>query len=453
MKIKYLHSKILLFLFVTVFSFNGNCQDKDNPWLIGFGVNAVDHYSANKKDIGKFFDYKNYNYIKAPSKLSLARYLSPSFNVELSGSINKITKNRYVKAIASDKYIAIDANAIYDANKIIGETGWFDPYLLGGFGFNYENSESAISYNGGAGAKLWFTDKFGAKVQTVLKYFTGDSNYRHFQHSASLIYKFGGYDEDNDGVYDKNDKCPSVFGLAEFNGCPDSDDDGIQDSEDKCPNVFGLASLAGCPDADGDGVTDKEDRCVYIKGIAKHGGCPDSDGDGIIDQRDACPTKSGPLSNKGCPELDTDGDGVVDKYDKCKFEKGVLSNNGCPKVNVKKNLEKKLTELASSILFKSGSDVFYKQYESNLNQIAELMSGYKDLKFQIQGHTDSQGAEEANLDLSRKRVNKVLNYLVTRGVNQLNLNVKGFGESMPIATNETAEGRAANRRVEIKIID
>jgi len=109
--------------------------------------------------------------------------------------------------------------------------------------------------------------------------------------------------------------------------------------------------------------------------------------------------------------------------------------------------------LANSILFISGSDIFYSKYETELNQIANLMKKHNNLKFQIQGHTDDIGDEESNLKLSLKRVNRILNYLVSKDINQFNLNIQGLGESMPIDTNETPEGRAKNRRVEIKILN
>ena len=124
-----------------------------------------------------------------------------------------------------------------------------------------------------------------------------------------------------------------------------------------------------------------------------------------------------------------------------------------PSPDFKIELEKKLTELASEILFMSGSDYFYQKYNDNLDQIADLMKEHGDLKYEIQGHTDDVGPAEANLKLSLRRVNKVLNYLVSQGVNQFNLSVKGYGEEKPIDTNDTAEGRARNRRVEIKVIE
>jgi OOP family OmpA-OmpF porin len=80
------------------------------------------------------------------------------------------------------------------------------------------------------------------------------------------------------------------------------------------------------------------------------------------------------------------------------------------------------------------------------------MKNNNNLKFEIRGHTDNVGPEEANLKLSLARVNKLLSYLVSRGVNNMDLNVRGMGELEPIESNYTAEGRAKNRRVEIKVL-
>lgn len=459
-----LSRKIIIFGLLSIFFTNLNAQDQDNPWVIGFGINAVDFYPTNINGMvsetgvptqwfDQFFNLKdNYNYIVAPSKLSIGRYINKHINLELALSINKLTKlGAIIKENESWSYFAADVNVNYDINNIVGQTGSFDPYAIVGGGLNIKESDAAPSLNSGLGTKFWFSEKFGVKMQSVYKHFFNDGSFPHFQHSASLIYKFGGFDGDNDGIYDKDDKCPEQFGLKEFNGCPDSDEDGTPDSEDECPDVYGPKNLKGCPDSDGDGIADKNDACPYIVGIAKRNGCPDADDDGVIDQRDACPNVAGPASNRGCPEPDTDKDGVIDRLDKCKYEPGIAANDGCPDFKIE--LEKKLTELASEILFMSGSDYFYQKYNDNLDQIADLMKEHGDLKYEIQGHTDDVGPAEANLKLSLRRVNKVLNYLVSQGVNQFNLSVKGYGEEKPIDTNDTAEGRARNRRVEIKVIE
>ena len=444
-------------------------QDKDNPWMIGFGVNAIDHYSTNIKgmtsNVGnptkwydQFFNLNDhYNYISAPSKLSLSRYMNKSFNAELAFTINQITQFGTTTLTKSVPYFAIDVNAHYNINMLIGDTGFFDPYALLGGGFTMQSGDgdnnvvfkNQSSFNSGLGAQFWIYKGLGLRVQSMLKYFFNDGSYRHFQHSASIIYKFGAYDGDNDGIDDCKDKCPEVYGLKEFNGCPDSDNDGVPDAVDECPDVFGVVALNGCLDTDGDGILDKDDLCTTIKGKPEFKGCPDTDGDGVIDVRDACPTVPGLASRNGCPDIDSDGDGVPDNKDKCKFEPGLKSNNGCP--IVKEQLASTLTELASSILFKNASDVIYPKYKVKLDEMAELMKQNSQLKYRIDGHTDNVGSTDANYRLSVKRVHTVLNYLISKGVNQINLSVKGFGELYPIATNATPEGRALNRRVEIKI--
>src|SRR6185295_14539845 len=86
-------------------------------------------------------------------------------------------------------------------------------------------------------------------------------------------------DTDKDGIIDSLDKCPTVPGLAKYQGCPvpDTDKDGINDEEDKCPTVAGLARYQGCPlvDTDNDGVPDEDDKCPTVPGPKENNGCPD----------------------------------------------------------------------------------------------------------------------------------------------------------------------------------
>ena len=72
---------------------------------------------------------------------------------------------------------------------------------------------------------------------------------------------------------------------------------------------------------------------------------------------------------------------------------------------------------------------------------------------EVAGHTDSTGAEEYNQGLSERRANSVKDYLVSKGVQAQRLQAKGYGESMPVASNDTKEGRAENRRVELIVLD
>ncbi len=156
-----------------------------------------------------------------------------------------------------------------------------------------------------------------------------------------------GKGSDHDGIPNRIDNCPYVYGVAIFHGCPDTDGDAIPDNEDLCPRVPGLAKFQGCPDSDGDGIEDKDDACPYAPGPVALKGCPDRDGDGVLDKDDLCPDKAGPAKYHGCP--DTDGDGVGDYDDLCMRTPGIKSNKGCPEI--KPEEKKALEEAFKNLLF------------------------------------------------------------------------------------------------------
>ncbi len=246
-------------------------------------------------------------------------------------------------------------------------------------------------------------------------------------------------DKDNDGIADKDDACPDVAGKAEFKGCPDTDGDGIIDSEDACPNEAGKKELNGCPDRDNDGITDKDDKCPDVAGKAELAGCPDRDGDGIADNDDACPDVKGLAQFKGCP--DTDGDGIPDNLDKCPEVFGIAANNGCPEARF---------EYLKVVYFNFDKTVLVTKFLKDLDEVVTILNEHANLNLSIEGYADSQGPASYNLKLSEKRADYVINYLAKKGISKDRLTKSFFGEANPAATNKTLEGRAKNRRVEIK---
>jgi outer membrane protein OmpA-like peptidoglycan-associated protein len=253
-------------------------------------------------------------------------------------------------------------------------------------------------------------------------------------------------DTDGDGVNDEMDKCVNVPGLERYAGCPipDSDGDGLNDEVDKCPKVPGLAKYNGCPipDTDGDGINDEVDKCPNQPGLAKYNGCPipDTDGDGINDEQDKCPNQAGLARFMGCP--DTDGDGVMDSEDHCPTIPGLVENFGCPKIESPKFTTKR-------IQFITGSANLTADAKADIKEGAKLLNSdnFKMLKIEIRGYTDNTGNETSNQKLSEKRAQAVLEELAKNGVSRDRMSSMGFGESNPIADNNTKEGRAINRRV------
>ena len=256
-------------------------------------------------------------------------------------------------------------------------------------------------------------------------------------------------DKDDDGILDSDDDCPEIAGIKKFNGCPDTDGDGIKDSDDACPEVVGIEEFQGCPDSDKDGIQDSEDDCPTLAGLIDFNGCPDTDEDGLMDSEDDCPTVAGPIDNKGCPFNDDDNDGVLNKDDDCPKTFGPKENKGCP--IIEKEVEEALDLAFTNLEFESGRAIIKQSSYFSLGELAQIMKDHPEINLLVEGHTDNVGAEASNQLLSEKRATAVKNLLVGKGINAGRIIVEAFGETKPVATNETAAGKQANRRVEMAI--
>jgi len=444
-------SRLMFALLLVLGYSNANAQDDNNPWQFSFGINAVDIYPTGEDPpLGDYFDEffnvtDHYNIVGSLSTVTVSKYLGDGFSLGATGSINKIDK--WGDATVDDlSYFGLDAIIKYSLSDLLNSNK-FEPYLGVGGGYTWIDKIGAGTFNGTLGFNYWFSDFFGLTIQSTYKHSFEDFLPKHFQHSLGLSIKFGGKDTDGDGIYDRDDACPEVAGLAAFNGCPDSDGDGIEDSKDTCPNEAGLAEFDGCPDSDGDGVPDNKDKCPNTPGLKSLDGCPDADGDGIADGDDGCPNEAGPVANNGCPWPDSDGDGILDKDDQCPNETGTVANNGCPELP--EAVKKALRDYAKTILFKTGkTDIKFESAEI-LGNIAGILKEYNRATFYIDGHTDSVGSEELNQKLSEGRAQAVVDWLVEHGIDNSRLTSRGFGESKPLMTNDTRDGRERNRRVEI----
>ncbi len=259
-------------------------------------------------------------------------------------------------------------------------------------------------------------------------------------------------DSDKDGIIDSKDDCPTVPGNEAFKGCPDTDGDGIKDDEDACPEVPGPLVNNCCQDTDNDGLFDFIDNCPEVAGPKENNGCPwpDTDQDGTLDKDDDCPNTPGPRENAGCPYTDSDNDGLRDKDDKCPNTPGPIENDGCPEIE--EEVQEILRTAFENLEFETGKDIIKEESIPSLTELAEVLVKRPEWKLQISGHTDNVGNDQANLVLSKKRAEAVKNFMISKTIESERLYVMFFGETMPIASNDTKEGRQKNRRVEMKII-
>ncbi|HYC39073.1 MAG TPA: OmpA family protein [Chitinophagaceae bacterium] len=344
------------------------------------------------------------------------------------------------KVFADDHFLLEGNASLY--LKLTTERYWVQPFVTAGVG-----GHKYLSYWGaflpvGLGFKINFFDEADVTLMSTYRVpvTTETANY-HFQHSIGISGILGKKkervipppppppppaDTDGDGITDDKDKCPTVAGVAKYEGCPvpDTDKDGVNDEEDKCPTVAGLVRYQGCPipDTDKDGINDEEDKCPTVAGVARYQGCPvpDTDSDGVNDEEDKCPTVPGPKSNQGCP---------------------VISEEVKTRVNY----------AANNILFVTGSYKLLPKSFKGLNDVVKILNENPEMVLSIDGHTDNVGSDEFNQTLSENRADAVKQYIVGKGIAENRITSAGHGESTPIADNNTAAGRQKNRRVELKL--
>ncbi len=185
---------------------------------------------------------------------------------------------------------------------------------------------------------------------------------------------------------------------------------------------------------------------------------PDADGDGVPDASDLCPDtpRGAQVNSRGCP--DSDGDGVYDDADQCTdTPPGTeVDANGCPlpppptpeppQVNPIDALREAADDARILILFEYDRHDVGAEYEDDLRGLAQLLAEQPELDVVIEGHADSRGSDEYNIALSERRASEVRTALVNLGVDAARISIVGKGESEPVASNDTEDGRALNRR-------
>jgi OOP family OmpA-OmpF porin len=237
-----------------------------------------------------------------------------------------------------------------------------------------------------------------------------------------------------------------------------SSSDAVQDPVDYVAGIgfqysWGGTAVRQPVDSDGDGVTDDLDKCPGTPAgtAVDESGCPlpqDDDGDGVVNELDKCPgTPAGAkVDAAGCEiNNDLDGDGVLNEQDQCPdTPKGDrVDAVGCT-LKAEIRLE--------GVVFETGKATLLPESIPTLESAVATLKRYPDLRIEVAGHTDSRGADAYNQDLSNRRANAVATYLRDAGVTN-SITSRGYGESQPIASNDTDEGRQQNRRVVLRVLD
>jgi outer membrane protein OmpA-like peptidoglycan-associated protein len=369
------------------------------------------------------------------------------------------------------KYMPLHARLVlnFPAGEHVG--------LLLGAGYSHSRFREGIRLSdhgagGNAGIRLGLGAVTSIRIDAYVDYIpspdNGASENWHWGIQPGLSFLLGGgpagpRDRDRDGVPDDVDECRDTpeGDRVDARGCTlkDADGDGVTDDVDACPDTPAgeQVDAKGCPppkDADGDGVADPSDACADTpKGVEVDAkGCPlDADGDGVNDDVDACAdTPAGEqVDAKGCPlPKDGDGDGVNDDADRCpSTPSGVeVDAEGCQVLFE----PARKTLILEGVNFETGKSTLTPESESILNGVAESLVANDTIRVEVVGHTDNTGGLALNRRLSLARAEAVRQYLISRGVGEDRLRARGMGPDQPVASNRTAEGRAQNRRVELR---
>ena len=363
---------------------------------------------------------------------------------------------------------AVNAHLYFFSKDRIGRTGYSGIFKAGLEKINTSTTVGAVEktssqFTLGIGGEYGWDNGLAVQVSAHTLFKEVDML------SINLLYRFGHqlqrqvvvvrevFDNDSDGVLDKQDRCPDTppQRTVDNTGCEfDEDNDGVADGADKCPSTpVGVpVDSRGCPiDTDNDGVEDNSDQCPATPAgvrVDQKGCIFDTDNDGVEDDSDQCPaTPDGdPVDANGCTiDGDADGDGVLDSLDQC------------PDTILEANVNKKGCAIFESTIdgvkFKPGSSDLDTNTRVKLDAAVAALLKFPDVRVEIQAHTDSQGSLAYNQNLSDIRSKSVGDYLESKGIRRDRMEVVGYGETRPLATNQTREGRAQNRRVEFHLLD
>jgi OmpA-OmpF porin, OOP family len=452
--------RIALSFVVAFFVLNAFGQTQEKRVAIGIGPGYYINLADDVNGAGGF---------SVPNGF-VGVYLNRTFDIR--GKIDVGLQQKH--ETAKDNYLQIGADLRV---KLYNDLDYktkprLQPYLYAGPGFFRDNKgdyngttySGGLNFNGGIGTKLRVAPAvalyleagyiYGVKGVRSIDNVRTEVHDNFFKLSSIVEFDLTDNDKDNDGVKNKNDKCPSntreeISKGVGPDGCPlDTDYDGVPDYRDDCANTPKDCKVdaKGCPiDSDGDGIIDCMDDCPNAKGPKEFKGCPDTDGDGVIDKNDECPNtpKGCKVDAKGCP-LDRDKDGIIDCQDKCPDVPGVKELEGCPIVCNDFQIDNIQFDFDKATLKPEGM--------ATLDAFVAKLGDCKSFDVLVNGFTCSIGGKNYNLTLSDKRAQTVVKYLIEKGLNMAFVTGKGYGEADPAAPNTNKANREKNRRAVVDLI-
>ncbi|PCJ92300.1 MAG: hypothetical protein COA50_15865 [Flavobacteriaceae bacterium] len=352
-----------------------------SSWMVGLGINIVDDSGDVFGDL--FAVEEQWNSVAHPSRLSIGKYFKNGVGIEAIGTYNKYKVGKVVDGVINTEeknYLGLDARISYDLNQIIGETGWFDPYVGIGAGYTDANNQGRGTYNAVVGFRTWFSDHWGLDFNSSGKWSMGTDATNHIQHGVGLLYQF----DVKKGL--------STKGLEKLAL--------IQEMEKEQQRVQDSISAAKEAEA---------------------------------------------LAERLAKEME---EAKLAAAEKAKIE---------AEKQRKLAIENEVKDLGN-VHFKLNSSYLSNEDKAILDELTLLIETNTTLIIKVTSHTDSRGTDKYNLWLSEKRMNRTVDYLLSKGISSDRIINEAFGEKQ--LTNECKDGvycsgkkHQENRRSEFIVLE
>lgn len=194
--LKWIFTMLMLLIALTIYSQETQLTAKDSivkqSWIVSLGTNIVDD---SGDEFGELFDInEGWNTVPFPSRISIGRYFENGLGLEAIGTYNKYKEGKIVDNAVNPSdvdYFGLDFRVSYDLNMILGETGFFDPYIGIGAGYTDANNQGRGTYNAVLGFRTWFSEHWGLDFNTTGKWAMDTENAtNHIQHAVGVAYRF-----------------------------------------------------------------------------------------------------------------------------------------------------------------------------------------------------------------------------------------------------------------------
>lgn len=491
---------ISLFIFLFIYSIPDHAQTRGFRWGVQFNALSPANEFQTEDNMFKNFSFLGRGFVRFG--------FNPYIMGEVGAGYGQYTG--IVFGDENDKYKTTIVPFDFRLDFFLTKNESACPYLFFGVGGIYYdvtekikipspkavNNTSGVAGLGTVGLGLqfdWFDINAGVSMSTtddLNNYVDGDAPDSYYFLGIGAAFGGGPYDTDKDGLLDGDEEK-----LGTNPEDPDTDHDGLTDGDEV--KIYHTNPLKA--DTDGDGLTDGDEVNVYKTNPNN----PDTDGDGLKDGDEVNTYKTDPL------KADTDGDGLSDGDEVVKYHTDPLKvdtdgdklSDG-DEVNIYKTDPTKadtdgdgLRDYDEVMVYKTDplkidtdgggvndgaevkrgtnpldpSDDIVKvgvpiilegiNFETGkynvtpgsaiiLEKSLKTLVDNPDIQVEISGHTDNVGSDASNLKLSQRRADSVREWFISRGVDPARITAKGYGESKPITSNDTPEGKLKNRRIE-----